>query len=279
MMNDRAKKPFLVYAVDSPGYPNFDTVYARGTAPAEVAGSLVVVSGGHISTGADEGCQEVFTYGCMALKDDVGCRFVERVLAGIIEAEERVVILYVVRDDEWVETVRAAGFEVTLAVDTEPGYASDFAVCVGTGKMLREFEWMQEVLGYDQFCVLASRGEPSVFERQMVRTARVGINPVNTAADIIAEMDKNPECIPEMLGDFNLFAWFTDPDLSSIRINRSSPDVSNVGPLFKLVAADLGVALYDAGSLRDLDEHGDFFTDFKNYEEWQPIPRHWQRVV
>lgn len=280
MMNRKDKHPFIVYAVDAPEYPGFDTVYSRKEPSPTVTGSLVVISGGHIVTDPDTGDEEVFLYGCMSLLGDIGCRFTEQVIAQLVQPEEHIMIICPVVQDDWAEVrnMRAAGFETTVAMDTVPGCSSTFAVCTGRGDMLRKFAWLMGGYGYAQFALFASHG-PSYFEDHMVCTAQVGLNPIDVAADIIAEVDAHPERIPEKFGNFNLLAWLTDSHANSMKINRQSTDVSGMGMLLGNVAAGLGVPLYNAGMLQDPDEYGHLFMEFRDYEDWRPIPRHWRRVV
>ena len=158
-------------------------------------------------------------------------------------------------------------------------YDSELAVCIGKGEMLRDFEWLKEVQGYDQFCLFASPGAMGEAEGELIEAARNHENPELAYLRVIHELDEHPELFHNKLGDFRLFAWFTDPDLRSLQIHRIDPNVEVVHSLFRDIAADLGVRLYYAGSLDERDQSGHFFNDWHGWDTWQSLPSHWRLLV
>lgn len=273
--------PYVVYALDTPKYPNLQGKYGQTCAEVEQEGSCIIISGGYFEPGSEVEHPEIFDYGCLDMWNRTGNRFAERTISAMIAPDDRVtMLLYISRMQayEWLSTIRGTGFEVIETGDVTPGYDSNFAVCVGKGAMLASYEWLAEVWGYDIFCLLASKGDKGRLETELVNAGRAKTDPDEIMVALTREVDQHPELVKDVLGEQHLFVWLTDPDQRSLQIVRSDQDVSHVGSIFSNVARELGIALYYAGSLREVDSNGCRFSDFSDWDTWRPIPKHWKQI-
>ncbi len=96
---------------------------------------------------------------------------------------------------------------------------------------------------------------------------------------LLRYVDLSPETAEQVFGQGYTFVHMADPDQGSLQIARRAPDLSMIQPLFSKVASELDMALYDAGSLREQDEHRHYFTDFADWDRRYPLPSRWRRVV
>ena len=304
--------PTIIYGLDTPSFPSGElwgydpftlrqrTTYAdirprrlmpwrRYSEDKELYGSLIVIAGGYCSESDDGNCRKMDIDGCLGMRDGVGERFAEQAIATFIDPDYRVTLLLYVSRDEAAENlvrVREAGFEVIETGDVTPGFASAYALCLGSGKMLRTYQWLEQVWGYEPFFLHASRGPQTRLEKAVMDAAINRKNPDLVQAELLKEIHRNPEVAPEILGEDYMLVGTTSPDGNSILVARSDADISHVHDEFRLIASELGVGLIDAGSLRQPDSEGHFFTDFKlwnhgvNWREYvSTMPEHWRRVI
>lgn len=305
-------RPFIVYALDAPTFPPGEIwpydphptgkrvryrysqraglltrLSGQPAQRRELEGSLVVLSGGyHALTGAAEDREpeqmEVSVEGCLGMQDRMGDRFAERVLVEMLDPDARVtMVLYVSRNEatEHLAVVREAGLEVIVTGDVAPGVASNFAACRGQAWMLREYDWLLHVWPFEPFFFLANQGPESITERAIIDAAAERSNPEAAAVDLVKRVEQAPYTADEVWGQHYVRVDLTGPEMKSLLVARRKPDVSGLDDLFSTVAREIGVELYDAGSLRSADSEGRYFTEFPFWDRRMPVPEHWKIIV
>lgn len=280
---DRSRS-FAVYACDSPTYPGVLGEYGREDQAQGISGSLVVISGGYWRPDpAGEGAiPDVFLSGLVDIAGGVGHRFAERGIANLVPAADRVMlVLYVsrVQAGPWLDLLRSVGFDVIETGDVVSGRHSAYAVCAGKGQMLRHAAWLGELQGYDPFFLLATDDTHSEFELATVRAARRHQDPVAAGAALIEQVSEQRRALVDVMGEYDLFAWLTGPDLNSMQLNRRDADLSSVHIALAEAARETALPLYYAGNLGEPDETGLVFKDFRGWLDWQPMPRDWKQVA
>gem|GEM_PF-4097643 len=301
---------FAVYGLDAPSFPS-DEIWGHGPyldrklrslygwrpgclqrlfrpgscTMEELEGSLLVISGGYISLdGTGESIrsdqQKMRMSGVLGMQHGEGARFAEKALASLIEPDDRVTMLrYTFRDDvsEYLPVLQEAGFDVLESGDAAHE-KTVFALCRGTGRMLAACQWLEHVW-YEPFFVHANRGPHSRLESSVLEAALSQINPESAIVQLLEEVQKRPQDAERILGQDYVHICFTDPDWQSLHIIRQDPDTDAVPGILSRTAKAAGLALYDAGSLRQPDSHGHYFTEFTHWERCAPIPEHWRKVL
>jgi hypothetical protein len=156
--------------------------------------------------------------------------------------------------------------------------AGSYAVVTGPVWALDAFNWLEKVIGMEQFLVLISSA-PGELERELVSAAEEGNDPIQVAETLLDTIDSDPHRLLPILGDFQVLLRFADSHLSSLQIHRQDPDISCVHSLLAQQAARLHTPLYYAGDLGHPDKNCHFFADFPGYEIWQRLPPRWKRVA
>jgi hypothetical protein len=308
----RQAVPFIVYAMDAPSYPAGEVLgydpspvcsrsrygasrrarllhglRQRKQEMTEIPGSLIIISGGyywqdHLEDGLAARQPEILMYGCLDMENGWGNRFAEQAISSIVKPDDRVVVLLHVSRGEAsrnLDKVRESGLEVIETGDVTPGVDSAYALCLGRGKMLQSYEWLGHVWGYEPFFLNANRGSRSSLESVAGGAALKRTDPESAVVRLLEGVQRAPEAAREALGENYVHVGLIDPDGRSLLIMREDPDISGLGPLFSRVAQEIGVALFDAGSLRQPDGQGNYFTEFRYWDRYAPMPKHWRRIV
>ncbi len=296
---------FAVYGLDTSSYPSdeiwgYDPYLQRkrslyGRRPGgllrlfrpeycnveEAHGSLLVISGGEMSR-ADKGeditpeQQEMYMSGVRPHGD----HFAEQAVNSLIDPDDRVTMLRLVSRDEaldYLATIREAGFEVTETGDVTPGVGNSFALCRGTGRMLKACDWLEQVW-WEPFFLHANRGPQSRLESSVLAAAVARTNPESALVQLLEQIQRQPQDAQTILGEDYVHVRLTDPHEQSLHIVRQDPDASALQGILSQAAKRADLALYDAGNLRQPDNQGHYFVEFKHWERCVPIPEHWRRV-
>lgn len=272
--------PFVVYAVDTPTYPEkmfgCRDILSIQKEAYTFEGSAVVISGGHYKSDSETGADMllVFQSGLVNALHPIGRRFAERAVTSLVESDERVIVDYDKRYsalDRWADIARGAGFQVEETKDD--------AICIGNGALLAALRWLEGVWSCSGTFLIASHEPESALEMTLIEGARSGADLYSVMVDFWNRVYRDPDTVLKELGGSNLFTCLGGPDGDNLAINRRDTDVSRIEDILASIAADLGVALYNAGKLSEPDESGDTFGDFSRWLAWEPLPKHWKRVV
>lgn len=276
---NRDTSPYIVYAVNSPTYPEIlfgcRDIISRQKKPYIFSGSTIVISGGHYELDIETG--QLLTAPRKGLVEELGetgQRLGERVVASLIDPEDRVLVCYDRRWStcrNWTEKARDIGFEVITTRDA--------AICLGNGELLPELKWLQGSIAGCGINIIASNQPPSSLEIELIEGACDGADLHELAEDFSTRIYQDPEAILNELNGYKVFASLGGPDKDSLAINRPETDVSSIENLIKSTAADLDVTLYDAGDLAIPDDAGYDRGVFAGWSSWSPIPGNWRKVV
>lgn len=272
----------IVFYSDYPSYPNISGDYSKETSEhGDILGSLFMVCGGKVDySSIDE--PRVFISGLLDIHDKTYRNFVEILMKQQTEDDARVIIIYWVTRNQSAEHVKMMGnegFEIVETGIVTPDYADAYSVCIGNGKMLKNVHWLREVEAYDPFFLMISRGEFSSFEKVTIDAARMGIDPVVAGGKVLSDIDKNDKHAVSALGDFDFLVWLTGPDLGCVQINANKVVVSSFTTKLAQVSKELGITLFNAGSLRQLNNSGFRFQDLVPWMQWEYIPNDWIKTV
>lgn len=277
-------KIFLAYGTDSPQYPSFMGDYSHEHQTDGIDGSIVIITGGDLRPGSN--CRELSDIcidGATNLYAEVGQRFIERVVNGLVDQQSSVVFIIPLLDSlsyEALEIARSAGLRVIADRNAaEVGDAMSCAVITGEVQMLSQLKWMDFTRDLLPYYLLVSHTEDTEFSIAAAVTALTGGNVYESIDAILLEIEREPHCILGKLGDYELLLTPTDSHARSFQINTRKTDLNAVDLLLYRHAAELSINLYDVGNLGYCGESGFYFTDFQHFEQWQPMPSSWKKVV
>ena len=284
MITAHDDKIFLAYGTDSPRYPSFLGNYSRERQSAGIDGSIVVITGGDLRPGSY--CREmpdICIDGATNLYEEIGQRFIERVVNGLVDQQSSAVFIVPLLDSlsyEALEIARSVGLRVIADRNAaEAGDAMSCAVIIGKAQMLQQLKWMDFTRDLLPYYLLVSHTEDTEFSVAAAVTALTGGNVYESIDAILLDIDREPQCILGKLGDYELLLTPTDSHARSFQINRRDTDLSVVDPLLCKHATELSINLYNVGNLGYCDGNGSCFTDFQGFEQWQPMPNNWKKVV
>lgn len=254
--------------------------------PVWLPGSAVMVSGGYFAPDyqgvLDRQSPDVYMYGCLDMAGREGNRIAEKVVGDMVPPAARVtMMLYVSRPQAGagLEALRAGGFRVIVTGDVRKGVDSQFAVCQGTGEMIRGVRWLEEVWGFDPFFALATSGPPSRLEDALVSAARRNDDPDMALWLALKDIQRRPRTTVDWLGEHYLFVRLEDPDQRSLWVCRSVSDTASVEPLLVEAGRAHHLPVFDGGSPSERSWRGHRFVDRENWDTWLPLPAHWRKVV
>jgi len=272
------EQPFLVYGVDSPTYDE-RAVDSFGPTPAPphlFSGSAVVVTGGSLRHGQAGASVEADVYLSdltMLSEDESDLRFVEETITDLIDENNLVTVVHwkaFSRPTQWATAAHAAGLTTFETLDA--------VVATGSVASLRRFHWNCEMTSMGITVTASQCGccplAKALLDAGRVRSKRVG----DIVRSLWTEVQSNPGFLEKALEGCDLYAGTRDPDNGSLVILRKQTDTSSVHYAIRDAGVRNGFTLYNAGSLSEPDQAGHCFVDLEQWNQWRPIPKHWQKV-
>lgn len=248
--------PFVVYGVESPAYPD----WMFGFIPAKkdyftFNGSVIILAAGYLSSDTNSDGTPIVSSAHLIRDLPIGEQFAERVVRALVSPDERVTFMRSgntpLLDPRWVESIRQAGFEI---IETE-----NDVVCIGTGESLASVEWLQGVYDRDDARLIASHHPMSKLETLLVEGARNGDDLRKIIQKFYYDVFWHPQKAVDELNPYSLIAGPTGLRGEYFAINRADTDISQLESILIGIAADLGVALYYLGDIKQSSATGDPF--------------------
>jgi hypothetical protein len=265
--------PFLVFGMTSPGYPAdlfAVTPTEHGSLNYALSGSALRISGGWFQDeqAADEGkwASPSGFVGTDAEKRQFG----EQVLASLAHPDDRVLIV-----DEEPASACDPWTGLGDAVRVRRISRERVVVVTAAGMDLARLHWAHWLLPACTIQLFASRGVESPTERAILDAAEQGENVSRTAWGLARNARRDPQAALNTLGDFGFWAFLGEFDAQDLVIVRQEADVTGIRDSLTNIAAKVGIMLYDAGTLEQMDASGFFIED----QELHQIPDNWERLV
>lgn len=275
---------FVVFA-RAPGlacYPNHlagGPFEVRRLPPGSTDGYSLLVSGGYMR--AEEGteaCAIVLT-GLVTAMDALGARITQRVIGEMVAPSPRVAVLHPDWGDitgDWPRLMRDAGFEF------EYSDGKDDSLAVGSGERLGRCAWLENAFWGASSLVMASQGSACTLERLLLGRSGGSLSLRDELSRIGATVSKDANELDHLLAGATVLAWLGGPDgnnLSLVMLPGCGIVFSDIPDLMVRVAEGLGIALYDAGHLGDVERDDWRFCDLPDFLVWRPVPRSWRCLV
>lgn len=279
--SEKPTTPFIVYAADSPTYPEFafclrSDIWSSKDVQQSFQGSAIAISGGVSKPDQIMGDDVPIIRQDGLVQGDIGWRFAERAVASLVEPDDRVTLIYgsesILHDVKRLQSMRIGGFQVLNTVD---GY-----ICNGNGNALRTCQWMEGVCSSEDLTLIVSREHETLFEAAILDVVMRGSDIKTVLWSFLDEVGRDPESMPRFLHGYSLYADMGGPNGYNLGIYRPDTDIPDLVMMFGAIAAELGIRLYDAGSLSEIDATGHAFAEFHEFGScWKPLPKHWKSIV
>lgn len=264
----------LVYARESPEYPErlfgLGDIVPQGRVPITLRGTALAISCVSLRTNS-VGTEEIMPVGLMQSGKPSFLRFAEQCVAMLVTADEKILV-YDTRApwevERWITAAKEAGFE------TIPGGRG--AVFLGTKEQLSSFRWLDGTGTCGSILIITSPLQQSALEREIIDNARHGGDSYGLLQEYYDRLYWHPVSAMRRLYGFRLYVSLGGlEDGADLAVNTSATDIGDVQGAFGDLATSLGVPLYYAGSLNDLDRARFFEASY----EWRPMPAGWRRIA
>jgi hypothetical protein len=273
---------FIVYA-EAEGYLAFPDHLYLGDIRVTEASRLglhvrsLLLSGGDLRSHPD-GRVEIRQTRILTAMGDVGAAFAEAAVAALTSRVPRLTIVYplwlATAKRLWPSLMEEGGFRV----ETEPDLA-EYAVAQGAGKDLRNCHWLEDTFWGGSVLTLGSAETPCRLEREVHERLRLGESIRSFLRETGAAVAESPELLTDLLAPALFATSWGGPDINHLSVVTASAlwSPEEIRTALTSVAEHTGVALFDAGNLRTIDEYGCRFADFPEFLDWRPCPTGWSR--
>ncbi|WP_319586158.1 hypothetical protein [uncultured Desulfobulbus sp.] len=263
---------FIVFAIESPTLSS--RVHAGGAisscskADYRFSKNDLVISSGYIETDCNAGEHtRIMPAGLLQMGNQ---QFSENIVAQLVKPDSYVIIVYSGK-----RSGRQKLLEAALNIGFQIIESQDDLVCLGKGSLIHDMHWLTGAWPAGVTSLISLKKCSSILERTIIDGGQSGIDVIKMLDHFWIRVHAEPEVVSNELSNYELIATLEGVEYSDVFISLSEIDVVDTRSLCRQTADKMGIMLYDAGTISDLESSG----YFKGTDQWRLLPDGWKRIV